>query len=107
MSLDQDPVIALADLVGRSGGRELQIGYLDDDVPVDQARWYAQALFRGARLIADDYPSLVEACDALARRILAGAQCTHCKRTVTLNDTDDGCRWRRMGDRWTMGCKEA
>lgn len=102
--IDQDAVVACADLVGRSGGRQVEVGYLDDDVPVTEARWYAKATFRGTVLIADERKSPDEACDALARRILDGGACTHCYSTVTLTDDDDGCRWRRTGAKWKRGC---
>ncbi len=45
MNLDQDAVTACADLVGRTGATNFTIGYLHDDVPPDQAAWYAHAQF--------------------------------------------------------------
>ncbi len=123
--LDEDAVIACADLVGRTGATEFQIGYLSDTAP---HQWYAHARYKGARISADDQPGPVEAADALSRRLLTGAQCQHCKGLVTLSNDGapaysrahlvDGtpwnaeesggassCRWRRMGPKWTMGCE--
>lgn len=133
--MDDDAIAAVADLVGRAGGRELEIGYLHDDVPSDQAGWYAHVLFRGARITSEDHPGPTEAADGLARRLLTGARCTHCRGLVALSDRGatafvsdvpgaeghfvDGtswtaaqaraagqCRWRRMGPRWVRGCED-
>lgn len=125
--LDDDAVIATADLIGRAGATSFQIGYLHDDVPVAEAGWYAHAQYRGARLIVEDQPGPTEAAEALARRILTGAKC-RCGRLVALSDdgalafdgvlltdgsrwtVDDAkkagmCRWTRIGRRWVMGCQ--
>ena len=127
--LDDDAITACADLVGRTGATNFQIGYLHDDVPVEQAGWYALAQYSSARISVEDQRGPVEAADALSRRILTGAQCFHCKKLVALSDhgavafnsrLPDGsfwsvqaaaqagqCRWRRMGPRWARGCEEA
>jgi hypothetical protein len=122
-----DAVMACADLAGRTGAQSFECGYLNDDVPSEQAGWYASVMFKGARIIVEDKSSPAEACDALAVRILAGGQCQHCKGLVTL--TDDGafayrsavlttgqrwdaedaaqapqCRWTQTGARWERGC---
>lgn len=129
VELDEDAVTACADLVGRTGAKNLQIGYLHDDVPPEEAGWYAHAQFKGTRISVENQPSPVEAADALCRRLLTGAQCFHCKKLVALSDHGavafdgrlvDGsrwsvqaaaqagqCRWRRMGSRWARGCEEA
>ncbi len=105
--IDQDAVIACADLVGRSGGRAFELGYLDEDVPMPKARWWAKVQYKGARLMVEDKTSPWEACDALAFKILDGGMCNGCKKDVALMDTDaDVCRWRRNGDKWEMGCKQ-
>jgi hypothetical protein len=131
----EDAVIAAADLVGRSGGRELEIGYLHDDVPIAEAGWYAKVTYRGDRIIVEDQPSPAAAAEALAQRILTGARCTHCHSLVALSDRGavayvsdvpgaggrfvDGttwtaaqahaagqCQWRRIGRRWARGCED-
>jgi hypothetical protein len=126
MMLDDDALIAAADLVGRSGSKEFEIGYLHDDVPADQASWWAQATYQGIRIIAENHPGPIEAAEALARRILEGAKCK-CGKLVALSDAGamfydatmaDGsswtaeeaikagqCRWRRYGRRWQQGCE--
>jgi hypothetical protein len=101
-----DIVIACADLVGRSGASDFLIGYLHDDVPVEEAGWYAYAQFRGARITVDDHRSPTDAALALAERLLRGATC-RCRRAVTLTDGRDGCRWRLVGQRWEPGCDVA
>lgn len=122
IALDEDAVIACVDLVGRTGATDFEIGYVNDEPP---HAWYAHAQFRGARITAEDHSGPVEAADALARRLLAGARC-RCGRLVALTDAGavavdghlvDGtawtaadaqkagqCRWTRQGRRWEMGC---
>ncbi|MFG1846696.1 hypothetical protein [Micromonospora carbonacea] len=122
----RDTVLACADLAGRAGARHFQIGYLHDDVPVAEAGWYAHAQYRGARVQVDNQPGPAEAAEALARRLLTGAQC-RCGRLVALSTAGavafdgvtlaDGsrwstadarragqCLWRRVGARWEPSC---
>ncbi len=122
-----EAVKACADLVARTGARSFECGYLHDDVPSDQAGWYATAVYQGAKVTVEDKASPAEACDALAARLLSGAQCQHCKGLVALSgdgafafrkavlvtgerwDAEDAarapqCRWTRTGDRWERGC---
>lgn len=102
-ALNGDAVTACADLVGRAGAAEFKIGYLHDDVPIEQAGWYAHAQYRGVRIMVGDRRSPGEAALALAERLLRGAAC-RCGHTVTLADGGNGCRWRLLGKRWEPGC---
>lgn len=127
-TIDDDVAAAAVDLIGRAGARELQIGYLHDDVPSERAGWYAYAQYQGARITVEDKPGPAEALDALAHRVLTGAQC-RCGRLVALSDEGavaygnahlpDGsswtveeaaaagqCRWARRGRRWEPSCPE-
>lgn len=106
LGIDTDAVVAVADLVARSGGREFEFGYLDENVPVEKARWYAQARFKGALLVADERKSPDEACDALARRLLTGGQCTGCGKRVSIGTSNPKghCGWHRDGPAWVRGC---
>ncbi len=124
----RNAIDAIADLAGRCGAREFQIGYLHDDVPLDEMAWYAQLKFQGTRLIVENQPSPAAAAQGLAERILTGAQC-RCGKLVALSD--DGavayhsatliggekwtrdqaqaagqCRWRLVGVRWEPSCPE-
>lgn len=103
--MNEDLVVACADLVGRSGASGFEIGYLHDDVPVEEAGWYAHASYRGARITVEDHRSPTAAALALAERLLRGATC-RCRRPVMLTD-GPGCRWRLMGQRWEPGCDVA
>lgn len=103
---NEDAVRALADLAGRAGARDLEIGYLHDDVPVEDAGWYATAYYQGARITAEDHRSPSTAALALAERLLTGATYC-CRQPVTLADGVAGCRWRLMGARWEPGCDAA
>lgn len=102
VDMNEDAIIACVDLVGRSGARDFEIGYLHDDVPTEEAGWYAHCSYQGARLIAEDRRTPSEAAMALAERILAGGAC-RCGQKVTLSN-QPGCRWRLMGARWEPGC---
>lgn len=102
-ALNGDAVTACADLVGRSGATEFKIGWLHDDVPIEEAGWYCHAQYRGARITAADRRSPSEAALALAERLLRGAAC-RCGQQVTLADSGGGCRWQLQGKRWEPGC---
>jgi hypothetical protein len=125
---DEDAVKACADLVARTGATSFEAGYLHEGVPVAEAGWWATAVYQGAKITAEDKASPGEACDALADRLLSGAQCQHCKGLVALSDrgafafrkatlatgqrwdAEDAakapqCRWTRTGARWERGCK--
>jgi len=121
-----DAVKACADLVGRTGARGFEVGYLHENVPVAEAAWYATAVYKGTKITEQDKASAGEACDALSSRLLSGAQCQHCEKLVTLNpagatardvtllngrtwtaqeQAEAGlCHWQRTGGRWERGC---
>jgi hypothetical protein len=98
-----DALIACADLAGRAGAKDFEIGYLHDDVPIEQAAWYAQASYQGARIMVGEQSSPTAAAMALAERLLSSATC-RCRKPVALTDTAEGCRWRLVGQRWEPGC---
>lgn len=120
---DRSKVIACADLVGRAGARSFEIGFLNDEPP---HRWYAHAMYRGARIQVENHDDPAGAALELAEKLLTGAQC-RCGRLVALRPDGavafhkttlaDGtewtatqaakagqCRWRLNGDRWEPSC---
>jgi hypothetical protein len=102
---DQDAVDAALDLFQRTGAKEVQFGYIDDDAAND---WYAWAQYHsGDRIMVNGKPGPVEALETLARRLINGAKCTHCLGTMTLSGTGGTgvCRWTRHGDKWVRGCE--
>lgn len=102
---DEDALNAGLDLVGRTGAKEIEIGFVHDDVPAEEAGWYANAQYHGARVTAQDHQSPVEAVEALARRLLDGGLCAYCGQTIALGDYPGRhCRWTRHGDKWVRGC---
>lgn len=126
VTLDEDALVAAADLVGRTGATRFEVGYLDEDATVAEARWYAHAQFEGARVTVEEQPGPVEAAEGLARRLLTGARC-RCGGVVALSSAGgtffrgarmaDGtqwregaaraagpCRWTREGARWYGAC---
>ncbi|GII88245.1 hypothetical protein Ssi03_62350 [Sphaerisporangium siamense] len=125
--LDEEVVLAALDLVGRTGAKQLQVGFLHEGVPVQEASWYAHAQYHGARITEENHKGPAEALEALARRLLTGAKCVHCGGLVTLpgeapsahvaGTLTDGtrwtaeqasaagqCRWTRIGPRWAREC---
>lgn len=128
-SLDEDALFAGLDLVGRTGAKSIEYGWVHDDAPtIEEMGWYAHAQYGGARVTVEDQRGPVEAVEALARRLLEGGRCTNCGGLIALSDrgaiayvdshAPDGtrlwtkeeaekarqCRWTRMGPRWTAGC---
>lgn len=101
--MNDDVTLACTDLVGRTGARNFDIGYLHDDVPVEETGWYATAYYQGARISTDGHRSPSTAAMALAERLLGGATC-RCREPVTLSDGRPDCRWRLAGKRWEPGC---
>jgi hypothetical protein len=120
--LDEDALIAAAGLIGRTGARGFEIGYTDEEMN----DWYAHAQYQGARIIEEHHRGPVEAAEALARRLLTGAQCQGCGGLVALSSAGavafggmmmDGrtwtteeaaaagqCRWTRQGRTWVSAC---
>jgi hypothetical protein len=103
MDFNEDAVIACVDLVGRCGASDFEIGFMRDDVPVEEAGWYAVAFYRGARIQTDEHRSPSAAAMALSERLLSGAQC-RCRKPVVLSGGMPGCRWRLVGPKWEPGC---
>jgi hypothetical protein len=103
--MTEDAVVACADLVGRAGANRFEIGYLHDDVPSEDAGWYAIAFYRGTRMSVDDQPSPAAAADGLACLLLNGT--CRCGRPAVLDPESAGCLWRRVGKRWEPGCDAA
>lgn len=126
LAMDEDALIAAVDVIGRTGAKKFEIGYLYDDVPAEDASWWAHAQYKGTRVTEEKHRGPAEAAEALAARLLTNAQCQHCHKLVTLSGggavardaTLIGggkwtageqaaaglCHWRRMGRKWERGC---
>lgn len=130
--LDEDVLLATVELVGRTGAKNFEIGWLNDPgEPSYEAhgpQWWCKAQYRGERLFVEGFDRPDDACQALAERLLHGAKCNHCGALVALSDDGafafqtahlvDGttwtaeqasaagqCRWRREGPHWKRGCE--
>lgn len=100
----QDIILATAVLVERCGASGFDIGFTGDGTGASEdANWYAQCYFQGARLMVGDRHSPEEACLALSIRLLDQATC-RCLRPVSISDDRPGCRWRLIGAKWEPGC---
>lgn len=100
-------VQAHADLIGRTGATNLEVGYLHDDVPSHEAGWYAHAQYRGARVTVEDKVGPAEALRALAVRLLAGATCRWCGKQISIRSRTSRrrCSWKLTNGRWERGCR--
>ena len=130
-TLDKDVLLACVDLIGRSGAKNFEIGYLNDaDDPAYEshgAQWWAKAQYQGKRIGVEGFALPDAAAEALARNLLKGAKC-RCGRLVRMAGADgafaysdvemaDGtrwtaseaaeagqCEWRRTGPKWEPSC---
>lgn len=112
----RDQLRQAVDLIGRAGARQLEIGWdcpHTPDVPdghyCAEVTWYAEARWRGARLFFDKLADPLEAVEALAGRVAAGAACGHCRRRIAWGISATRrpgiCPWRvDEAGRWQPGC---
>lgn len=105
--IDDQAVAAAVALVGRTGAADLEIGYLDDDVPSEVARWYAKARYGGQIVTVEDQAGPLEAVEGLAFRLIDGGICTRCNRQISRTLADDRCVWTRDGSEWVRGCADS
>jgi hypothetical protein len=126
---DEERLLAAVLLVGHTGAKDFEVGFLYDDVPIDKADWWAKAQYQGTRITVEHHDGPVAAAEALAGRLLTSAKCMWCDGLITLNpagavawpsavlgdgsvlpDSQAGfeamgqCFWRREGARWEPGC---
>lgn len=106
MMLDEDAMTAAADLIGRTGAKNMELGFVHEDVPVEEAGWYCTVTYRGAKIIEEDHKGPQQAMEAMAMRLFQGAKCAHCRKPIRL-DGKPGCRWWREGPKWIRGCEGA
>lgn len=107
-SIDQDALDAALDLIGRTGAKQVELGFANEDAPTpEEAEWWASVTYKGAKISVDKRAGPVEAAEDLARKLMHGGMCTHCKRRITLSGRDNSrkyCRWTRKADKWVRGC---
>jgi hypothetical protein len=81
--------IAGIDLIGRTGARQYQVRYSDDELPVV---WFCVAIYgQGKKQIFETAAAAdpVEAVLRLCTQLIDGAQCTHCKKATVFYATHD------------------
>lgn len=105
---DMPELEACLDLAGRCGAKAFEIGYLHDDVPVEEAGWWASLQYLGARIMVDEQPSPEAAAKELAARILRGATCRCGHPAVVAGQrVKPGrrvCLWTLVVRRWEPSC---
>jgi len=129
MEWDEDRLVAAVLLIGHTGAKNFEYGYLHDGVPIAEAAWWATAQYQGAKLSVENKVGPLEAIEGLAVKLLTGGRCQWCKGLVALSLEGavafpgtamiDGsrmpeseaeiaamgqCLWRRNGKRWEPGC---
>lgn len=109
---DEDRMVAAVEAIGRGGATEMEFGFLEDDVPMADARWWARARWRGHAVFEEEHPSPWAAMEALMRQVIDGGQCIRCGRRIALRDEpaarttqrSSTCGWYRVGPHWLRGC---
>lgn len=106
--MNEQRLLAAVELVGRSGARQLEIGWTDDEGP-RPGECYASAFYRGARVTVEHQEDPASAVEALAFRLMDGGQCVHCGQAITVPgftyaDGRPSCEFRREGEHWVRGC---
>lgn len=124
-----DRLIAAVDVIGRSGAKNFEVGYLHDDVPAAEADWWASCRYAGTIIMVEHQGDPWTAAEELAVKVLTGGQCQGCGSLVALTDeggfaffhatlldgrswdavdaADAGlCRWQRIGKRWERECDD-
>lgn len=100
----KDALLAGVGLVGRTGATGFTVGHVNE--PHEKPDWYAQAEYRGRRIIVEHLPGPVSATEALARRLLRNGTCSRCNLVVKLGGSGGkACRWWRDGRTWRRGCE--
>ena len=79
---DEPLLLAAVDMIGRTGAKNLEIGFDDDNEDL----WYAQATYGKSKVIVEGFDNPVKATEALVRKLMHGGRCTHCGKMVTLED---------------------
>lgn len=119
--LDTMAVLAVAELIGRTGAREYELG------TTGSTHWYASCKVMGQRVEAvADTPDA--AAGALARKVVHGGKCVTCQRVITFDEAGihavdktlpDGttwtaqqqadvgcCFWHRRGLHYVKSCQQ-
>lgn len=109
--LNPERAVEAIDMIRRTGATEVEFGFLDEDVPVHLARWWARARWKGATLIEEEHRGPIEALEALVRVATRGALCRRCGRRIhwgapsrRITLSGNVCGWRRVVGRWEPGC---
>lgn len=82
-----DVLVALGLVCERVGALGMEIAYLHDGVPMEEAGWYASAHLRGTRIIAENMVGPIEAAEELIFQILQGGQCFGCRKVAVVDFT--------------------
>lgn len=104
-------LVEAVEMVGRTGAKSFELGYLVDDPPPGVANWYASAEYRAGTMTTDLHVSPIDAARQLAELLQDGARCRYCGRRISWGDRPANnarrrrwCWWRRVGGKWKRGC---
>jgi hypothetical protein len=94
-------MLAAIDLIHRAGGTDFFLGHDSDPVV-----WWVTATFKDEEITERD-ESLDVAAMKLARRLMSGAICMYCRRSVTIDRSVYGsCNWTRLEDKFVPECRK-
>jgi hypothetical protein len=79
MGIDEGRLLAAIDMVGRMGGRDIRIGFSDEE-DGEPVVWYACATFKQGGAEAAGALSPDRAAIRLVEQLADGGTCTHCLR---------------------------
>lgn len=78
---EKEKLQAAIDFIRRTGARQIQVRYSDDEQPVI---WFVVAVYSDGRTEVDAASDPLQAGLRLAERLADGGKCTHCNRPVGL-----------------------
>lgn len=107
LQVEKEALLAGINLVGRTGAKDIEFGYLDDDVADwRDARWWAKAQYQGRRVDVENQRGPAQAVELLAKTLCEGGTCVHCGRETTIGRTvsQRKCAYVRIGDTYKRGC---
>lgn len=85
---DVDPkLVGAVEVVGRTGAKDVQIRYSDDEQPTV---WFAVANYGDGRWETDAGRCPVEAVLRLCERLIDGGICVHCDKPTAFDTSFDG-----------------
>lgn len=78
--LDIQRTVALFGLLGHTGVKDVEIGYMNEEKPYD---WWAKGNWDGHRVYSEGHLGADDALDEIAKQVIHNGMCVKCERKVT------------------------